>query len=935
MEEKTWDRLTNQIIGVMDFFRIIPIKPLSKKPVGTDYYNKDYDIVEMMKHEGNLGVTVGYDAHKSGHKDGFSLSVIDIDGIKIIDENGNVDLELKSKSADYIYEKLIPYFNDSIVVQTQSGGKHIYVLNESEDKITPHVISKSLHFPEDCPIEEIAGKNLGASIEIFSYYGVKQCILPGSRFYDEENDEVREYKVISKQNNIFKMTPIPNVHFKVRESLINENFRYDESLDKTVKKKVEDINKNDETSLSKYNIVETAKFCKEIYDMNYDQKHYLTLPLGGYLANHINKDSIRAVGECIISLCGDGYFKNNEQFLSDFCKSTDVSQDNRAGGYTLYDDFIDHNEYTSQTFFAKMMHCLGKNVEFAPARCERGSFSKIIIDRENNLTNELVCRWDKVKDENGDYDWIEKVSSSRPGIGGIILEIKLIKNPIIKFGYNERVIVKIKNPGGRIISFVGDDMESIIHQARRVPGLVMSNHFNWIINQVFTYFNTNHMIKFAEESSIPGIFIINDKLKRYDIDGSIINIESLDISGLKDAILLLENVVDLLNIEKEVAGHIIRVGLAFAFNYITKNRNMNPKFLILAGTGSAGKTTLAQIATSFYAPFIDRPDKFQYTKFQNGFSGSDFSTPYRAAERLGNSTLGVICDEPGALFVGNESSIEALEVLKKGIESNIARVVYDNTQYSYGSVIFTSNVPIPQSGGFVRRSNIFEFGNENIIRKEDIKNITELLGTSSWHNAFKKFRVIGDFCCKIVNENLEVFDKYNVEEFELWLVEQIEKETSIDLSWMKEVMCDVFDDLSETVEDYMYGPVLRDIIDIYNYHRKEYHKFNPNTGENASDYDNAFRIDVLKKLITENRFEYISLIDDEWCFFVGPNLKKYFKNKRRIGDEIVPSVKRLKEELGEDNKESYYDDRIYINKKRVRGLFVKYELLDDLLNQNF
>ena len=87
---------------------------------------------------------MGYNHEKKG----YSLSVADIDGLKIKNpETGKIDYELQAKSQEIIYDALKGIEN-CWIVKTQSGGYHFYFLNRTViDK--QHGLSKSLKFPKN------------------------------------------------------------------------------------------------------------------------------------------------------------------------------------------------------------------------------------------------------------------------------------------------------------------------------------------------------------------------------------------------------------------------------------------------------------------------------------------------------------------------------------------------------------------------------------------------------------------------------------------------------------------------------------------------------------------------------------------------------------------------------------------------------------------
>ena len=57
--------------------KILPLYNNSKAPVGNDYYNKNYTLDDLRKHNGNFWIIVG-----ANHQDS-PLAIIDVDGYKL------------------------------------------------------------------------------------------------------------------------------------------------------------------------------------------------------------------------------------------------------------------------------------------------------------------------------------------------------------------------------------------------------------------------------------------------------------------------------------------------------------------------------------------------------------------------------------------------------------------------------------------------------------------------------------------------------------------------------------------------------------------------------------------------------------------------------------------------------------------------------------
>ena len=177
-----------------DEIRIIRVKNGTKRPQDNDFFNKRLTLKDILSHNGNFGVAVGYN-----HIKGKSLACVDIDGFKIpkltkaqkqILSDDQVQVlenltderkaEIVQESKDYLLYCILGGLPSAMAVKTQSGGYHIYIWNkthlnqELEDIF--HYVSKRLIFPANCPIKEIRGLSLLNSIEIFTTFESKQCV---------------------------------------------------------------------------------------------------------------------------------------------------------------------------------------------------------------------------------------------------------------------------------------------------------------------------------------------------------------------------------------------------------------------------------------------------------------------------------------------------------------------------------------------------------------------------------------------------------------------------------------------------------------------------------------------------------------------------------------------------------------------------------------
>ena len=308
-----------------DEIRIIKVKNGTKKPQDSDFFNKQLTMKEILSHNGNFGVCVGYN-----HSNGRSLACIDIDGLKLgkLSKKEKKSLspeqvklleklseakknEITQKSKDYLLTCILGGLPSAIVVKTQSGGYHIYVWNEKhlndalEDKF--HFVSKRLKFPLNCPIKEIRGLPLFNSLEIFTKFGSKQCILAGSFTKNIEMNETHFYKLMDIPENVKSFSQLATVHDlneEVKNQLISIGYEWFENpiQERTTEVSKTNIKKNNE------NILNPTGILKELTENEIDDVveillpifinknldgvgHYTILALGGYFCHTITENS--------------------------------------------------------------------------------------------------------------------------------------------------------------------------------------------------------------------------------------------------------------------------------------------------------------------------------------------------------------------------------------------------------------------------------------------------------------------------------------------------------------------------------------------------------------------------------------------------------------------------------------------------------------------
>ena len=340
---KNYIRLTKQLPDLEEHIKqgtinIVPLKKLDKYPLISNWNNREYSLTKSFKyktrkgkeftqvglkyHTGNYGILIGY----GNKQNGYSIGCIDIDGYKT--DESNPDLNIKKETQKLIYEALKDLPN-CIIVQTQSGGYHIYYWTKKTQPDTS-ITSNSLYYPKDFKIKALAGKCLNDSIEVFTNQDKKQTVLPGSQ------TKTGEYKVISKVNKFSEMDTVDDLNQLVIDTLVSKGYEYkpvqQDKPEKVTNTKVGTGRSKPNTNLktlSKDEIDKIVQLVTPIFPVIDGKKHTGAMYLGGYFSYHITKDSTSQIANGIVKEIGT-LFDNSQDFINTVLNNYDRPV-NKAG----------------------------------------------------------------------------------------------------------------------------------------------------------------------------------------------------------------------------------------------------------------------------------------------------------------------------------------------------------------------------------------------------------------------------------------------------------------------------------------------------------------------------------------------------------------------------------------------------------------------------
>lgn len=401
---ENWKRLTEAIPDIEayileDKIKVIRLKEGMKEPLDYDYYNKKVTLEELKQHKGNYGILVGY----NNKKNGCSIAVADIDGITI-NKSDNIPMnrkeEIKQATKEYIFKSLKEAIPEALAVKTQSGGYHLYLWNEEEvEKV--HNTSKASTFPSDFEIEELQGKSLRKSIEIFTKFESKQLVLPTSIITKirknkkiVELEEKREYTILSDVTKLSDIGTVNNIHEEVKEGLLANNYGYNEDLIKSSNSRKKSRSKTNgrknssKNTLKKLSEKEVAKVVDlltakyKVFEVIDGSKHYGALALGGFFSYHITKGSSKRIASGIVKKVPSDLFEDSEGFKNDIIKNYERPVEEKVGLPTLLDYIEEHDSTFNIERFSEELNLIC-NKNFSKTKVTTATF-KIEVPTEDN-----------------------------------------------------------------------------------------------------------------------------------------------------------------------------------------------------------------------------------------------------------------------------------------------------------------------------------------------------------------------------------------------------------------------------------------------------------------------------------------------------------------------------------------------------------------------
>lgn len=900
--------------------KVIPLKQGQKAPRDNGWSKKEYSIEDLETSNTNLGIMPGYN-----HTDS-SLAIIDIDGYTMNMVKPEEKQYYKEATQKFLYECLkdIP---GAMIVRTQSGGFHIYLWNRTVNDHL-HETSNNLHFPEDFYIEELRGKSLKHSIEIFTKGGSKQCLLPGCIVYDKATGKENDYIILSEINSLNNIATVDNIHQTVIDTLVAKGFTYHKP-EKTTTTETPTTYNHELKTLKPDEIQQVVELTSPVIRKIDGQKHTGTLYLGGYFSRNITSKSCNQVANGIIREIGH-LFDDVHGFKKTLLKNYNKSDDYKGGLPKLCSivESIDPTFNTSKFIFNMNKICRDRFVHSIMVKKYNNNKKKYLdIDYTNNKISTHIWNRAERENEDGSKSWVTFHTDTYDLINMAPVDIYETYNILDKNASSKLCLSFYRKGMPSKQTIEGDDIQMIEKQLERRPGIVLKpREYKGVVNEIINEYIKLDQIHIIEEIPVPGVFCnpLNGELARADNNTSV-DITLPDVDKVNQAIGIWEDLERVYPGDHSKLAHILRWGLLSPFSYILKTRFVWQPMLFLYGASRTSKTTLAEISLCPYSKITG----------EISIGGGAFNTDYRIGHALSRQGIGTIINEPSAV-INNDNTCD---LLKRCIESPISREIKDNGIHTkipaYSNMCFTSNSFIPTNDAFVRRADYLEFTKNERLTDDDIKLFNKTFKHQNWNNTrFLGLRPLGDYMVYHISQDVNVLSK-NHTDIVFGMIESlysyVGEHAPAWLFSMPELM-DIGASDTEVLSEFR-RLVLKDYRDL----TKNSSKMYENAFENAVSVDDDLNVThmnhqgdfakLLRAIIESNNIPYLhfSQVKEDQYIIVNTTIKNALKEFN--GLQIT--CKGLADYMG------YKYDSIYYKGHKIRGFRMLFSEFINFLNGGY
>ena len=590
------------------------------------------------------------------------------------------------------------------------------------------------------------------------------------------------------------------------------------------------------------------------------------------------------------------------------------AQKHKTGAHTLLNEYA--NYMSPQEFWFKLLFYSNATTKFYPTGKSGRRYDCINF---NNYTKQVELQTWKIstkKDKEGE----SYLDTAKPVLGCEIVGIKRIENSIIPSANPKYVFEYIPTGRNNVVSITATTMKELQDKIKEQIGIPLNSSYPYVLNQIVAFFTRNNLIETSSVAPVGGIFELDGELKRFDYDLNEIQ-PTFNKTKLLSGLELLMQIRDIIPTDNDKFGAIIRAAILLPFTHVLKQHGHMARYLCLIGSGKTLKSTIAELLINLYNPTR------KSSKDGNIFSAGSFASEYQVGIKFGISGYPAVVNECGKAFQDDN----IVEILKSAIESNIARSTADGTYYSYNSLIFTSNPDIKQSDAMIRRCQLFYFAPSERASEDDIDKLADLLNRSGVNSRFVELNEIGQFVFSFIHNNLHLLDELSTEELEIHIVEELEKETGIDLDWMKQDVKEDNNTIIEEIDNEVLADFLQEIKKVYNFHFRTFDYTAKDAETNLyTTKPVAFTKTELVSIASRGLCPFIVYNDKEdKIFIVGNRVKQFFTDTQQ---KVVSNGQLYDEFL---IFKEYYDvekTQMMIGGKRYRGIICDPILIVDLLN---
>lgn len=922
-EQVKWlkEAIVYGIIQVVPLFPDTAQEKYQKRPMvidGESWTEHVYTIEELNTRfrDSNFGIKLG--------KPSFYLCCIDIDGFK----GAGLDVMIRSREYFHdVFKEYFPYYDQCIVVQTSNLGYHIYFLTRPDSPILKkHESSARIMYPDNCPVPEISGKSCKGGYELFDgrkidENGEEKCNRQTVGWGSIYNGRV--YEVISEQNDITMLPVIDNIEEELEKAFLKAGFKPVLDLNNS-KFEYESRKSKGTVPIPKENIPIIARHDKKLFEHFHENncKYYATQAYAGYLYNNTDYESAMLLCAYHVEYFGDLFNDKGlyvDTLLNDF-HNPPADGVLAQGGRKFYEDYIS-DLLDRETYWTPRIFLMGGNLQFFVGDKFAKKINQIILNREKCKVYLNTYVETKINDE---YRHVLNTSKEIMGLCPVSLE--LVSNPL---NHNEsKLIMKcVSHYGEKVIE--ANNAESLLDSFKSINGAILNKlHFADVINQIIAKFFEYDMVKKTDKSSLSGVFVIDDELVRYDSHGDNVPINIPYEFELIEALSLVEEVLNVIPHDKGEVGLLLRKYFLYPFHFYFKKNRREVKYITISGTGGTLKSTLAEMILSIYQDII----KSGYES--NVIGGGAFDSEYKIANAMSKSTWGFICNEPDSAF----GKVELRQILKVATTELSARERNGKKMYSYQSPIFCSNVELPSEPEFLRRIEEFNFSPKCIITEKVKQDLDSILNENGVQNKnFDKLRFIGDFILDFISRNLNLLDELSYDELELVLVDELEKYSGKDLSWLKMTRADLdYSDEFDSFEEYdnIMELFIKELRMVYNRNHNSCILIKDSVKNDYVKEDN-YEEAVLINLVQRGYYPFLTLLKSDKNFLIIKDkaLSGFFRVNNKAG---ISGRKFFEDYLSPFGDK--YDTMNHGNNRsidgQVKGTRVPVKFLTDLLNGN-